>query len=232
MSARGKEAKDRRPKDLRDSPKGRGKDDDEPIEIIEVVGVDETTGAVPAEEPAEEVPSRNDSEPSPAEEGLARALEDARRERDKYHDLFLRKQAEFDNFRKRVEKERAEFRQAAGAHLLERLLPVLDNLDRALRTSEGADDPMRQGVLLIQQQILEIVKKEGLQPMESLGASFDPRLHEAVEVLDVQGFEQGIILEEMQKGYTLNDRLLRPALVKVASGRGPRSGDPGPEIGD
>jgi molecular chaperone GrpE len=226
MSARGKDSKDRKAKDLRGIPEGPGKGEDEPIEIIEVVGVDETTGAIPA---GEEPPSRHGSHRSQPDEGLAQAFEEARRERDKYHDLFLRKQAEFENFRKRSDKERAELRQAAGADLLKRLLPVLDNLDRALRTSEGADDPIRQGVLLIQQQILDIVKKEGLRPMESLGAAFDPRMHEAVEVLDVPGFEEGIVLEEMQKGYTLNERLLRPALVKVASGRGSRTGDPEPD---
>ena len=194
-------------------------DEDDAIEILEVVGVDETTGAeaqgrrggaAPASAPPDER-----SSPS-----ATRALQEALAEKEKYYDLLLRKQAEFENFRKRTDKERQELRAAATVDLVKRLLPALDNLDRALATSEGSNDPLRQGLVLIQQQFLEALRKEGIMRMDTLGARFDPALHEAVEVLDVDGFEEGVILEEMQKGYTINDRLLRPALVKVASGRG------------
>ncbi|OLC55984.1 MAG: nucleotide exchange factor GrpE [Acidobacteria bacterium 13_1_40CM_4_69_4] len=150
---------------------------------------------------------------------LARRLEEALREKDRYYDLLLRKQAEFDNFRKRIERERAESGLAGVRDILKGLLPVLDNMERALRTSEPSNDPLRRGVELVYQQFLDLLKKEGVQPIEALGVRFDPRLHEAVEVLDVPGFEADMVLEEMQKGYTFNDRLLRPALVRVSSGR-------------
>ena len=231
--------RDRKPDDLRgQDPSSSRPDGDEGIEIIEVVGVDETTGAetggpraVPA--PAGERAGHDDGGRSPhppRDPGAAREprhggrteaadpLQEALREKEKYYDLLLRKQAEFENYRKRSEREKHESETLATAEVIKRLLPVLDNLERALRTSEGSDTPLRQGVLLIQQQILDVLKKLGVQAMETLGRTFDPRLHEAVDVVDVPGFEQGVILEETQRGYTLHDRMLRPAMVRVASG--------------
>jgi len=201
-------------------PEDPGRDEEEPIEILEVVGVDETTGV------AEKGRRRGAREPervaAPAEPSgtAARELEEAFREKDKYYDLLLRKQAEFDNYRKRVERERSESAVAGTREILLRLLPVLDNMERALKTGETSNDPLRRGIELVHQQFLDLLKKEGVRPIEALGAHFDPRLHEAVEVLDVPGFEADMVLEEMQRGYTFNDRLLRPALVKVSSGRG------------
>ncbi len=197
-------------------PEAPGQDGEEPIEILEVVGVDETTGALKkGTAPAPPAPARPAPPPEPGGHTDARHLEEALRDKDKYYDLLLRKQAELDNYRKRTERERAES--------LQRLLPVLDNMERALRTGEPSNDPLRRGIELVHQQFLDLLKKEGVQPIEALGAQFDPRLHEAVEVLDVPGFEADMILEEMQKGYTFNDRLLRPALVRVSSGRGSRA---------
>jgi len=214
-----------RPRKPTDPPEDQrpGENEEEPIEILEVVGVDEATGAVKTDEKERpgRVPRAKAGPPQgkrAAEE--ARELDEALREKDKYYDLFLRKQAEFDNFRKRMEREREEFGAAAARDVLKRLLPVLDNMERALRASEGSNDPLYKGIELVHQQFLDLLTKEGIRPVEALGARFDPRLHEAVEVLDVPGFEADVVLEEMQKGYTHNDRLLRPALVKVASGKG------------
>ncbi len=202
-------------------PESSGRDEEEPIEILEVVGVDETTGAVKKGAASAAPPhGRAASPPEPGDDTHARQLEEALRDKDKYYDLLLRKQAEFDNYRKRTERERAESSLAGAREVLHRLLPVLDNMERALRTGEASSDPLRKGIELVHQQFQDLLKKEGVQPIEALGAHFDPRLHEAVEVLDVPGFEADMILEEMQKGYTFNDRLLRPALVKVSSGRG------------
>jgi len=212
-------------------PGRSGQDEEDPIEILEVVGVDETTGAVKkGGAPAVHPPGRGAPTAESEGETQTRQLEEALREKDKYYDLLLRKQAEFDNYRKRTERERAESSLAGAREVLQRLLPVLDNMERALRTGGPSDDPLRRGIELVHQQFLDLLKKEGVQPIEALGAHFDPRLHEAVEVLDVPGFEADMILEEMQKGYTFNDRLLRPALVKVSSGRGakaPQSRDTG-----
>ena len=202
-------------------PKGPAAGDsaaDDEFEILEVTGVNETEeleGAKHEESapppPAEPPPSR------PSEE-----LKEALREREHYHDLWLRQQAEFDNFRKRSEREGERQRSNAAADLIRRLLPVLDNLDRAIRTSAG-DDPLREGVVLIRQQLVDLLGKEGLQAIASLGAPFDPHRHEAVEVLDVPGCEAGMVLEEMQTGYMFKDRLIRPTLVKV-SGSAARAG--------
>jgi molecular chaperone GrpE len=223
MSGRGRDHKDRKTTNLRKPSAPGDGSEEEPIEILEVVGVDETTGA--------EMEDRSGAAPRPAERapgaGRSRALEEALQEKEKYYDLLLRKQAEFENFRKRMEKERDEFRRSAALDLVKDLLPVIDNLERALGTGQGSDDPLHRGVALIHQQVLEILKREGLQALESLGTPFDPRHHEAVEVLNVPGLEPGMVLEEVQKGYMFKDRLLRPALVKVSAG--PRSGqtDPG-----
>ena len=225
MSARGKDHKERKPTELRKSSGSAGDTpDDEPIEILEVVGVDETTGAE-VDEPAAGAPGHG---PRAGRGADPHALQDALKERDKYYDLLLRKPAEFENFRKRMEKDRDEFRLSASMDLVKRLLPTLDNLERAIGTGgPGGDDPLHKGVTLIHQQILDELRKEGLQPLESLGAPFDPRVHEAVEVLGGTGFEPGMVLEEVQKGYLFKDRLLRPALVKVSAGGRPEAPDPG-----
>ena len=217
----------RKPTDLPEPEGAGGVEEEEPIEILEVVGVDETTGAVKKE-------TERGRSGSAAARGardhhdaaLAEQLEEALRDKEKYYDLLLRKQAEFDNFRKRVDRERGESGAAAARDVLKRLLPVLDNMERALRASEGSSDPLYRGIGLVHQQFLDLLKKESVQPIDALGARFDPRLHEAVEVLDVEGFEADVVLEEMQRGYTYNDKLLRPALVKVASGEGPKHATP------
>lgn len=212
----------RKPTDLPEPPE-TGEDEEEPIEILEVVGVDETTGAVKQEKAHRtSAPSRKTPEPEPETDSKSPLLEEALKEKDRLYDQLLRKQADFDNYRKRMERERDETGGAAARDVLKRLLPVLDNMERALKTGEASRDPLRKGIELVHQQFLDLLKKEGVQPIDSLGTAFDPRLHEAVEVLDVAGFEPDMVLEEMQRGYTHNDRLLRPALVKVSSGKAPQ----------
>ena len=215
-----------RPRQPTDPPESGdpGEDEEEPIEILEVVGVDETTGAVKEEAAlAPSAPGRKTAESESDGGPQARLLEEALREKDRFYDLLLRKQAEFDNYRKRMERERDETGAGAAREVLRRLLPVLDNMERALKTGEGPHAPLRKGIELVHQQFLDLLKKEGIQPIDSLGSAFDPRLHEAVEVLDVAGFEPDVVLEEMQRGYRHNDRLLRPALVKVSSGKAPKA---------
>ena len=120
-----------------------------------------------------------------------------------------------------------QLRSRAMADLMERILPVLDNLDRALASESAEDDALRHGVLLIQNQLTEILKREGLAPVRTEGESFDPNLHEAMEMVDDGRTEQGRIVQELQKGYTLGARLLRPAMVRVASGSTPATKDSG-----
>ena len=212
----------RKPTDLPEPP-GTGQDEEEPIEILEVVGVDETTGAVKQEKAHRtSAPARKTPEPEPEIDSKSPLLEEALKEKDRLYDQLLRKQADFDNYRKRMERERNESGGAAARDVLKRLLPVLDNMERALKTGEASHDPLRKGIELVHQQFLDLLRKEGVQPIDALGSTFDPHLHEAVEVLDVAGFEPDMVLEEMQRGYTHNDRLLRPALVKVSSGKAPK----------
>lgn len=139
------------------------------------------------------------------------------KERDELFDRLLRKTAEFDNFRKRVDRDRKEMIEWAAADVLNDLLSVVDDFDRAL----AADAPpearsFKAGLELIQRQLAELLKKRGVSTVEALGADFDPHLHQAVAYEEVAGAREGEVVDVMAKGYKLGDRLLRPALVKVA----------------
>jgi molecular chaperone GrpE len=142
---------------------------------------------------------------------------DLKRQRDDYYDRLLRKQAEFDNYRKRVDRERVQLADAAAADLLTELLPLVDDMERALKvdTSDAAD-AVRKGVELIQRQLLEILRKRGVKPIDALGTDFDPHFHNAVLYEPAEGRRDGEVIEEFSRGYMLGDRLLRPAMVKVA----------------
>jgi len=141
------------------------------------------------------------------------------KERDDYYDRLLRKTAEFDNYRKRTERERLQLSEAAAADLIEELLPLVDDMERALKVETGTEaDPIRRGVELIHKQLLETLRKRGVKPIESLGADFDPHFHQAVAHEPAEGHREGEVTEEFRRGYMLGDRLLRPAMVKVAKG--------------
>jgi molecular chaperone GrpE len=142
------------------------------------------------------------------------------RERDEYYDALLRKSAEFDNFRKRVERERQAQAESAAANMIEELLPLMDDLERALKAEAGSEsvEAYRRGVELIQRQLGEILRKRGVRPVEALGQDFDPHYHQAVAHDAVEGTRDGEIIEEFRRGYLLGDRLLRPSMVKVAKG--------------
>jgi molecular chaperone GrpE len=136
-------------------------------------------------------------------------------ERAELRDQLLRRQADFENFRRRIERERSEFAQYAGMELVGELLPILDNFERALKT-ETSNQDYAKGVELIYQRLFETLKKMGLEPIEAEGRPFDPYVHEAVERAEADGVEDHTVLEVFQKGYNFRGRLLRPAMVKVA----------------
>jgi molecular chaperone GrpE len=139
------------------------------------------------------------------------------RERDDYYDRLLRKTAEFDNYRKRVERERREQAEWAAADVLTELLPLVDDLERALQAdSETGTDAYRKGVELIHKQMLDLLRRRGVTAVEAVGRPFDPREHQAVTHEAVPGHADGEVVEEFRRGYKLRDRLLRPAMVKVA----------------
>jgi molecular chaperone GrpE len=151
----------------------------------------------------------------------AAPLEKAEQQRDEYYDLLVRKTAEFDNFRKRTERERQTLADAAAASLITELLPLVDDLERALQVEAGDEgaSSYRRGVELIHKQILDVLRKRGVRPLDALGADFDPYYHQAVSHEPVAGRRDGEIIEEFRRGYMLGDRLLRPAMVKVAKGQ-------------
>ena len=143
---------------------------------------------------------------------------DAAVQRDEYHDLLLRKTAEFDNYRKRVERERGERARAAAADLLEELLPLVDDLERALRVQddETTASAYRHGVELIHRQLLELLRKRGVTPIEATGCDFDPHVHQAVAHEVSAEHQEGEVIDELRRGYKLGGRLLRAAMVRVA----------------
>jgi len=152
-----------------------------------------------------------------AREGEADSLDELTRERDEMRDRLLRKTAEFDNYRKRVDKERRELSQWAAADVLTDLVAILDDFDRALAAEAPEEaEPYRTGVELIHRQLGELLRKRGVTPIEALGADFDPNLHQAVAYEETPGAREGQVIGELRKGYRLGERLLRPALVRVA----------------
>ena len=144
-------------------------------------------------------------------------LTDLQRERDDYKDRWLHKGAEFDNYRKRIERERREQADQSVVDLLEELLLVVDDFDRALTDDAGADGgAYRKGVELIHGKLHALLRKQGLKPIDAIGADFDPNVHQAVVHEESPEHREGEVIGELRKGYMLNDRLLRPAMVKVA----------------
>lgn len=131
---------------------------------------------------------------------------------------YLRAQADFDNFRRRTLKEKEELAQYATAKLIGGLLPVLDNFQRALQTSGDAaqSDSFAKGVDMIYRQLFQVLESEGLKPMEPVGQPFDPEHHQAIMQVETDEYEEGIVVEVMQPGYWLKDKVIRPAMVKVS----------------
>jgi molecular chaperone GrpE len=154
---------------------------------------------------------------SPDEATEAVDVEALKAERTALQDRLLRTAAEFDNYRKRVDRERREQSESAAASLLTEILPVVDNLERALLAPSGPEAAaLRAGVELIHRQLIDLLRKRGVTPIEALGADFDPRFHQAVSQETSDAHRDGEVMDEMQRGYMLGDRLLRPAMVKVA----------------
>jgi molecular chaperone GrpE len=168
-------------------------------------------------EPFEEPQDPQDAPATPDETTDAAQLEVLKTERDNLQDRLLRTAAEFDNYRKRIDRERREQSESAAAGLLVEILPVVDNLERALQAPSGPEAAgYRAGVELILRQLIDLLRKRGVTPIEVLGADFDPRFHQAVSQETSDAHRDGEVMEELQRGYMLGDRLLRPAMVKVA----------------
>jgi len=186
-------------------------------------------GALRADGPSSTPPSptpptgggHDSSEPEQVEQDLDALLADTQRERDEYLDLAKRTKADFENFRRRMTSEV----QAAGARgkaeVLRGVLPVLDDLERALQAAgldpEGdSDDGLAHGVLLVFRGLRETLVKNGIEAVDPTGEKFDPQVHEALSTQPAEGVESGTVVETMQKGYRLGEQLIRPARVVVA----------------
>jgi molecular chaperone GrpE len=141
-----------------------------------------------------------------------------------FRDRYMRTLADFENFRKRGEREKADFQRYALASVIRDLLPVLDNFDRALEHAEEGDE-FHKGVALIYKQLFEVLQRHGLKPVTESGVRFDPNIHEAVIREEDPSVPSHTVTAVLQKGYFLHDRLLRPAMVKVAVG-GPEENEP------
>jgi len=208
-------------------PAGLERDDSDEIEIIEVVGLNEDAPP-PSDEDPDEVEvdfegggsrTRPDlasasGAPAPAVSfPSAVAVED-----EPMKERLLRLQADFENFKKRVDREKSDYQRLATASLVSKLLPVIDNFERALAIEPRTDGEgaIHEGVALIHRQLMEELKKEGLAPMESVGEPFDPAHHEAVATDDSSGLPPNTVVAELQRGYYFQDRLLRPAAVRVS----------------
>ena len=170
--------------------------------------------AAPEPAPDEAPPDGSDAGSDAGADGPA--LDEVVRERDAHRERLLRVTAEFDNYRKRTERERREWVDQAAGDLLGDLLPVVDNLDRALAADTGDGDALRQGVEIIRRQLLDVMARRGVAPIEAVGADFDPTLHEAVAHEPGDGHRDGEVVKELRRGYTLRQRLLRPSMVMVA----------------
>jgi molecular chaperone GrpE len=197
-----------------DPREGQGPEASEPIEEAHGSPEEPTSFQQAGEDPGT-VEDAEPEEPSVVEEELAaltEELEATRRERDEYLDALRRLKAEFENSRKRQERERARILETASERLVVELLPILDNLDRALE----AEGDIHEGVRAIRDQLVAALGKEGLLPVASDGQAFDPNVHEAVLGQPTEEHEEGTILQTFQRGYLLNGKPIRPAKVVVA----------------
>jgi molecular chaperone GrpE len=200
------------------------RDDSDEIEIIEVVGLNEDAPPPSDEDPDEvevDFEGGGSRAPDPASGARGRPqspLSAVAVEDDSMKERLLRLQADFENFKKRVDREKADYQRLATASLVSKLLPVIDNFERALANeprTEG-EGAIHEGVALIHRQLMEELKKEGLAPMESAGEPFDPAHHEAVATDASSDLPPNTVVEELQRGYYFQDRLLRPAAVRVS----------------
>jgi len=168
-------------------------------------------------EPTDESPDAgNASGDAPAAVAEA-TIADLQRERDDYYDRLLRKTAEFDNYRKRIERSRREQADEAVVGLIGEILNVVDDFDIALTVDAGEGGAAyRKGIELIHAKLKDLLAKYGVKPIKALGADFDPNLHQAVIHEESPEHREGEVIDELRKGYMIGDRLLRPSMVKVA----------------
>jgi molecular chaperone GrpE len=151
-------------------------------------------------------------------------LEKMRAEAKESHDKYLRLYAETENYKKRMNRDAVEGQKYYNEGIIKELLPVMDNLDRAL-SHAGEDDPLIEGVRMVKKQFMDVLAKFGVTQVESIGLPFDPEKQQAIMQVETEDYEPGTVVEEFQKGYFLNERILRPAMVTVAKRPADKSGE-------
>ena len=221
-----------------------GSQADEPLEI-EFVDVEDGVAErddrglepVEAREETAGAPGEAGTAPAPAEGGeggggSGAEVEELRSELARLRELYLRKLAEFDNFRKRVEREREDVRINAAADVIRELVPVMDNFDRALAHADADPGALRQGVEMIARQLWDALTRQGLEVIDPTGAVFDPEVHEAVQRVEDSEHEPGTVVHVLGKGYVFRGRLVRPAMVAVAVEPAERTPDEGEKGGN
>jgi molecular chaperone GrpE len=181
----------------------------------EPAGEQEAGNEAEIEEATERSEGIEDSEDS--ESPVASRQETLERERDEYLALAQRAQADFENYRKRAAKEAAAAGDRAKAGLVRELLPVVDNLERALASAEESEQHLAEGVRLVHSELVAVLQRNGIEPFDPTGEPFDPEIHEALSTQPADGADPGIVVDVMEKGYRLNGTVLRPARVVVAA---------------
>lgn len=171
---------------------------------------------------------KNDAAPPPAEPMLSRTvlvpkeeydeLVAGSKEKEHAHDRYLRAHAEFENLRKRVEKEKGEFLKYAKEEFIAEFMPILDSIEMASKHIASSKDAkaLQEGIAMIEAQVRKFLKGLGVEKVKAVGEKFDPHVHEAMEVVEAPDKEENIVVEELKAGYTLNGKLIRPAGVKIA----------------
>jgi len=182
-------------------------------------GAPEEPGALerPEEEAADEAAVAEPEEAVAQEEQELDPLAKAQAERDEYLELAKRTQADFENYRKRAAKEMAAAGERAKVGLVRDLLPVVDNLERALESAEDGDSALARGVRLVLSELQGVLAREGVEALEPAGESFDPTFHEALSTRTEDGAAPGVVLDVVEKGYRLSDTVIRPARVVVSA---------------
>lgn len=162
--------------------------------------------------------------PDPVAVGPGEQIEKLQAEKQELTNTLLRRQADFDNYRKRVEKERHQERYRGAEQVIEQILPVLDAINNALdgpQVSAGAE--YQKGFELVRRQLWDVLSKQGLTRIESVGKEFNPHIHHAIENVESSDYPEGVVAGELQSGYIFHERVVRPAMVRVSSGPGPKA---------
>ncbi|HCU87386.1 MAG TPA: nucleotide exchange factor GrpE [Verrucomicrobiales bacterium] len=194
---------------------GKDKEEKQADSGPEMTALEKRLAEKAAQEPDEETPAGPGT------------MDEARAEIGDLSERLLRLQADFENFRKRAQREKDEARQFANQSLIEKQLPILDNFEMALAAAKDADPALRDGVQMIYDQLLGILRDSGVETIDATGEDFDPNLHEAISQQETTEAEPGTVVEQVQRGYRLHERLVRPARVVVA--KAPEAAEQSPE---